>query len=97
LELSADAYIERLGLPTSIDARLSKKLLDVTDDLVTRSKLTKQQAHPVRQACQGNSFLAASITTMNQYVHNPYSSPQPTDLRATWDSLQPFVIAVWTI
>ena len=34
LELSTDSYIERVGLPISVDSRLGQKLLDVTKDLI---------------------------------------------------------------
>ena len=97
LELSADCYIERLGLPTPIESRLGTKLLDVTQHLVAHKKLTVQQAKPVRRAAQTDSYLAPSITIMNQYVHNQYMFPSPTDLRASWDNLQPWFIAIWSI
>jgi hypothetical protein len=32
---------------------------------------------------------------MNEYVHNAAMSPSPTDLRASWDTFQAFVTALW--
>jgi hypothetical protein len=95
LELSLDFYIEKNQLSTSQMESLSKKLLDVANHLREGDRLNEQQLKPVRRAAQQDSFQASTITTMHQYVHNPYFFPGPSDLRAAWDSLQPFVEAVW--
>jgi hypothetical protein len=96
LELSADEYIDRIKLDDiSVDHSLGAKLLKITSDLLSRQKLTQQQARPVRRACQKDSFLSPSITLLHQYVHNQYMFPGPSDLRAQWDSLQPFVTAMF--
>lgn len=95
-ELTTDDYITRMSLPISTDKPLMQKLVAVATDLESRQKLTKQQARPVHRAAAKDSYLAPSVTQMNQWVHNPVGFPAPIDLRAYWDSLQPFFIAVWT-
>jgi len=95
LELSVDEYIRRHGLSVDSMARLSHKIQEVANHLKARSILNDQQLKPVRRAAQSDSFLGTTLTTMHQYVHNQYFHPVPSDLLATWDSLEPFFVAIW--
>lgn len=98
LELCCDSYITRLGLQNDIlRDKLSKKMTDVANDLVSRKQLSESQARPVRQAAAKDTYLAASVSTLHEYVHNLNAFPQPTDLRNGWNSLQPFFVAVWSV
>jgi hypothetical protein len=96
VELSVDTYIAANKLAGVTDADLfHKKITAVCDDLVARKKLTAQQAKPVRRAAAKDSFLAPSIGMMHAYIHCPNIFPTGSDLRASWNGLEPFIVAVW--
>ncbi len=94
LELTTDWYIENRQLATQV-TQLGGKLNAVTDDLVTRQKLTGDEAKPARRAAQRGTFLAPSVTQMHQWIHNKDMFPGPADLRSEWDGLQSWFMAVW--
>lgn len=103
IELSCDAYIDdvpKVVTPPNIkpeDRKLSLKMNIVADDLVKRKRLSDQEAQPARRAAQQNSFLAPSISTMHGYVHNRFMFPPPSDLRVSWDNMEPFFVALWSV
>jgi len=98
LELSVDAYLDDHPIAgVTANDKLRKKVEKVSIDLETKKKLTKQQARAIRSANMEHSFLAPGVNTMNDYVHNEHIFPSPSDLRAAWNSTQPFIAAMWTL
>lgn len=99
LELSIDHYgareqleFEKLGQSGTLATRMKRSI----EHLKAAKKLDKNQAAAAIGLTQEKLILAASVPTMNGYVHNKHLAPRPSDLRATWDNVQPFVLAIWS-
>lgn len=97
VELSLDEYIKTNKLVVTAHDKLRVKLQATVEDLLSKNKLTAQQAKPVRKAMARDSYLGPSLDLLNDYIHNQDAFPAPSDLRAHWDSLQPFMAAVWSV
>jgi hypothetical protein len=102
LELSTDYFlVHTMKRPktylTQRGITLSVKLNEVVTYLETQNPplLTRQDAAPVKAACAKNSFLATSVVTMNEYVHNFLINPRPVDLLAAYEGFEPFLHAIW--
>ncbi|NQX17247.1 hypothetical protein [Rathayibacter sp. VKM Ac-2857] len=96
VELSVDDYIVRHKLISDENnPNLAKRLKDVNNHLLSNSAIPKQLHLVIQQIANNKHGLAASMVTFNQYVHNSYSFPKPSELRTSWDEMQPFLEAVW--
>jgi hypothetical protein len=96
LELSVDHYRSNTlnRRPDAVRQIFSNKMIDALTYMEQNQILDQQQAKPVRAATE-QSLLNPSIALMHEYVHNLQMNPSPTDLRAAWDNLQPFIVALW--
>lgn len=98
VELSVDDYIVRHNLMPENDRRsfaLAKRMKVANDHLLSTAAIAKQLHTVIGQVANSTHGLAAGLTTLNQYVHNSYSFPKPSELRLSWDELQPFLEAIW--
>lgn len=97
LELSIDSYIDDNPMAgVDLNTKLRIKVEKVANDLEAKKKINKQQARAIRSANMDTSALAPGVNTMNDYIHNEHIFPAPSDLRAHWNSMQPFIAAMWT-
>ena len=95
LELSVDSYISSQSVSVHPDSKLAHRLSACLKNMETLGHLADRPLRAVRAAVQSGTFLATSVTTMNDFIHNPHMSPSPGDLRAGWDKLQPLFKAFW--
>lgn len=95
IELSVDAYVKRETMNIRERTPLDRKVEAVADKLHGEGKLDTQQVKAVRRATQKDHYLALSVDTMHQYIHNRFFLPAPADLRAAWDSLEGFIMQLW--
>jgi len=95
IELSVHHEIKALTLMTDDQQRstpLAKRMKTLADELAKTGAIDAQLKTVVHQAADNDrNAVFASATTFNQYVHNGYIHPAPADLRAAWDTLQPFI------
>jgi hypothetical protein len=98
LELSVDHEITTNGLMTEEQRRkdsLSKRLKVVAGEMRRNGRIEPQLEAAIIKVADSQHTLAASTVTFNQYVHNKFVFPKPSEVRTAWDELQPFLEKVW--
>lgn len=98
LELSVDHEVRRSALMTEqvqLNTPLSKRIKAVTEHLEHSKVLPTQLRRAIDKIADSQDVVAASAITFNQYVHNQYVHPKPSELRTAWDELQPFLEKLW--
>lgn len=101
IELSVDMFINTISeLVINTEDRgitLATKINEVGNYLRQENILNDKQLKPIRRAVQSDSPLGASVTTMNQYIHNQYFKPISSDLITIWDYFEEFIIEIWKL
>jgi len=69
---------------------LAKRLKELATDMKSKGEIEEDLRKAVTRIADGRG-MAASTMTFNQFVHNKYVHPTPSDLRTAWDELQPFM------
>ncbi|MFC4052468.1 hypothetical protein ACFOY4_22515 [Actinomadura syzygii] len=98
VELSVDYYIAINQLMSEVQQNntpLAKKLKELAKYLRANGAIGLQVERAVTKIADGVGMFSASTITFNQYVHNEYVFPLPSELRLAWDELEPFMSALW--
>lgn len=95
IELSIDHFIADRQLTIKGDEPLAKRLKAVAAQLQSEGAIDVQLRKAMDQVANGPSALAPGVSTFNQYVHNKYTHPKPSELFAAWDEVQPLMEQVW--
>lgn len=96
IELSVNDFIEEHDLKNSIHDKLSNKILRVSEYLKKEKHLTKDELKPINTTVSSPNSIF-SINTFNAYVHNKYFNPIDSDLKTTWDNIEPFITKLWEL
>lgn len=93
VELSVDHYINQENLMPNENqrrnAKLSEKMRKVAEHLHNSGKLQLELKRVVDNVASGNGHLKPSVAAMHLYLHNMFAYPKPSELRQTWNELQP--------
>ncbi|MGH7515081.1 MAG: hypothetical protein ACREOQ_19420 [Gemmatimonadales bacterium] len=97
VELTVDHYIkvERVAVGGK---GLALRLKACGKHLHTAKRLSENAHKAVVAAANSTKSnpLNNDVVTFQQWVHNEHLQPTASDLRASWDNLQPFFEAVWS-
>lgn len=95
LEFSVEDYMTRRAVPvvTSADP-LAKKLRAVTRHMETNSIMTKKELTAANRAANDPNSIFSTVH-LNAYVHNRNFYPSASDLKTSWDNLEPFIVKLW--
>lgn len=98
VELSVDHHILAKSILSEDQRRnmpLAKRLKLLAEDFRQKGEIDAQLESTVKKIADGVGVLGASTVTFNQYVHNKTTFPISSDLRVSWDELQPFMSVLW--
>ena len=95
LEFSVEAYLSRRAVTgVSGTDKLSKKMLKAADHMEANNIMERRELLAVRKAGNDPNSLFSTMT-LNAYVHNVNFYPSASDLKTSWDNLEPFIENLW--
>ncbi|MGH9684376.1 MAG: ParB/Srx family N-terminal domain-containing protein [Candidatus Acidiferrales bacterium] len=95
LEFSVEAYVTRRAVlrVTSADT-LAKKLQAVIQHMEDNGIMTKKDLTSANKAANDPHSMFSTVQ-LNAYVHNVNFYPSASELKTSWDNLEPFIEKLW--
>lgn len=91
IEQICHEYLERFGLPKK--EYLAKNFKSCISNLKTVGLIDEKMHHDLTRICDAKDSMV-SIENLQRILHSPNQTPQPSDMRSFWDSVQPALIAM---
>jgi hypothetical protein len=97
-EWSIEHYLDAADLRATLtDERkrnLHKRVIVVLDHLQNSGRMSKPELKPIRVEMNNEHSLVAT-DTLHAYVHNVGMVLKPSELRQTWDRMEPVMLKIW--
>lgn len=95
MELSVKYYFDAHKM--KLEGSFAEKMVKVSDDLHRKGQISTDVRDSINLLCSRKEDKSISIATeLNQYGHNCEFNPAPIDLKKAWESLQEYVMAIWS-
>jgi len=99
VELSVEEYIEANGsnyaTPVRTGDGIKEKLKKTARYMQDEGDMSEEEARPIYRYSDDTDSMF-SKKTFNAYIHDRTSHPAPGDLKLVWNSLQPFIVQLWS-
>lgn len=94
LELSLNSYAERHSIPYyKDDEKLHKRISKVADKMNELGAIDKKKLDLLNKMNNSSQFISAN--TLNAWVHDSTSIPEPREVCIFWDNIYFFLVECW--
>lgn len=93
-ELSVDHFVRKASLPLGSKPTLRKKIRKVEEHFKEQGLLTEDELRYIRVVHSSDHHLL-SVDTFHAYVHSKHFNPIESELKTTWDNIEPFIAKIW--
>jgi hypothetical protein len=95
LEFSVEAYMDRRSVTSvTLNDSLKDKIKGVAKHMQTNGIMDKKALLAANKAANDPTSMFSTVQ-LNAYVHNQKFYPSASELKTSWDNLEPFIVKLW--